>query len=105
MESLLRFVGGPGIVILLGAIISVFGAIVTAGGVFWLQIQQRQNEAIVLSSVTGGDSFCYIRASITDQGYVYFSVAHEGEYTLFNLKGDLVSSHGNGRPIGDGEPA
>jgi hypothetical protein len=99
-----QYVGGAAVVILVGALISAGGALWSYGEwsygertKFEHELREKSNEIAELnrriaSSVTGGDSFCYLSiGSINDQTNVsMLTVVHQGEYPLYDVSLDIT---------------
>jgi hypothetical protein len=45
----------------------------------------EQLNDFILSSITGGDSYCYVRSSLDMSGFVNFSLEHIGKFPLHNV--------------------
>ena len=93
-----QYVGGAVIVVLIGTLVSAFGALVSGGErtKFESELREKSDEIAELnrtiaSSVTGGDSFCFLAIGVNDVTYEGdLFLAHRGEYPLYDISFGIV---------------
>jgi len=96
---ILNNIGGPGILIFVGALISAVGAIwaMKQQASFERQLRLKSDEIATLSqqiahSVTGGESYCYLAFSLPDSNSTnsLMTVVHQGKFPLYDVSIRLV---------------
>jgi hypothetical protein len=99
---ILEHLGGPMVLIFLGAILGATGAL-------WASIEQgkaqkeikEKNEEIgrlnqqIASTITGGDSFCYVALNLPEEerNSAIMMLVHEGKYPLYDVHVRIVDVH------------
>jgi len=70
----------------IGLFILIFGLLTSGIGGWWAAKEQANFENTILSSVTGGDSFCFVLPLIDESsGRTTFLLQHEGNYPIYDI--------------------
>ena len=93
--KILTDIGGPTILIFVGGLISAIGAVWAAfdQNKMSSRLEQKNEEIITLNkslheSVTGGDSYCYLQLSNSDDPM--FLINHVGKHPIYDVSARIV---------------
>lgn len=102
LESSLKFLLKPFIVVFIGVILTaiaeilreksekakyilVMGIVICGMGGILSAIESDKFEKNVQGNLIGGNSYCFVESHFDEHGVVNFSLKHEGEYPLYDL--------------------
>lgn len=75
----------------LGHLLLIIGFLCSGGGALYLWIDSSNKAESILSTVTGGDSFCHLAIVInTDGNGGQWAIEHHGAYPLYGVLVDIV---------------